>query len=245
MNRLAPVARSSATAAAVLAPAVAMPAMKSRRVEPVSLPRSGCSRVVVMARQATCSRRAAPVKRAVTGYSGISHSGNQRVMSSSNGSSLSSWAFSRSSCSESRCLSPGAGHERVVGAALEVVDEVDALALVARTGTRRPAGGRRSRRPGARWRCVFSDTTMSSKSGSRRIDPAVAELVVGRLERRARLLGRAVQQLLGVLEDLVEVGGGQRLEHDPRRAGAASCPGRSPSSRRPWSWRTAGRARRP
>ena len=42
-------------------------------------------------------------------YSGISQSGNQREMSSSKGSSAPTWAFSRSSRSESRALSPGAG----------------------------------------------------------------------------------------------------------------------------------------
>ena len=43
-------------------------------------------------------------------YSGISHSGNQRAISASQGMpSLSSWALTRSSDSLSRCLSPGPG----------------------------------------------------------------------------------------------------------------------------------------
>jgi hypothetical protein len=48
-------------------------------------------------------------RRAENAYSGISHSGNQRVTSSSNGSSAPTCAFRRSSRSESRAFSPGAG----------------------------------------------------------------------------------------------------------------------------------------
>jgi hypothetical protein len=58
------------------------------------------------------SRSAKPRKaarRAANPYSGISHSGNQRDTSSSNGSSAPICAFRRSSRSESRALSPGAG----------------------------------------------------------------------------------------------------------------------------------------
>jgi hypothetical protein len=58
------------------------------------------------------SRNANPRKaarRAKIPYSGISHSGNQRDTSSSNGSSFPTWDFRRSSRSLSRALSPGAG----------------------------------------------------------------------------------------------------------------------------------------
>jgi integrase len=56
----------------------------------------------------SANRRKA-ARRAERPYRGISQSGNQRVMSSSNGSSVPSWAFRRSSRSESRALSPLAG----------------------------------------------------------------------------------------------------------------------------------------
>ena len=89
----------------------------------------------------------------VRDYSGMSQSGNQRAMSSSQGSSRASWALRRSSSSRVARLRAGRGHEGVVGAALEVVDEVDRLAARRpRTRTPRPAGGRRSRRPAARRR---------------------------------------------------------------------------------------------
>jgi hypothetical protein len=57
---------------------------------------------------AGANRREA-VRRAKNAYSGISHSGNQRVTSSSNGSSAPTCALRRSSRSESRAFSPGAG----------------------------------------------------------------------------------------------------------------------------------------
>jgi len=48
-------------------------------------------------------------RRAANPYSGISHSGNQRDTSSSNGSSFPTWDFRRSSRSLSRACSPFAG----------------------------------------------------------------------------------------------------------------------------------------
>ena len=56
----------------------------------------------------TGGRRKA-ARRAESTYSGMSQSGNQRAMSSSQGSSAPSWAWRRSSRSVSRACSPGAG----------------------------------------------------------------------------------------------------------------------------------------
>jgi integrase len=81
----------------------------ARREPAETVIRAARDELVPLSYLSPTASRCNPARRAEFGYSGISQSGNQRVMSSSNGSSAPSWAFSRSSRSESRALSPFAG----------------------------------------------------------------------------------------------------------------------------------------
>src|SRR3954468_16261540 len=113
-------------------------------------------------------------------------------------------------------LVPGRGHERVVLAALEVVDEVDGLALLV---LEREHGGQQPVAVAAARELGGDDVDRLDQVvevGVAQNDPAVAELVVVGLDARAGVLGGAAQELLGVADDLLEVGRAERLEDDAR-----------------------------
>ena len=117
--------------------------------------------------------------------SGMSQSGNQRAMSSSHGSSAPSWALMRSSRSVSRACSPWRGHERVVGAALEVVDEVERLAVLLEG----EHGGQQAVAVAAALQLARDGVDRDHEVVEvrvLRIEPAVAELVLVRLDRCCR-----------------------------------------------------------
>ena len=174
---------------------------------------AGAPRVTGRAEAAPPTRR-----RPQAVYSGISQSGNQRVDAPPrSGSSAPSWAFRRSSRSVSRCLLAGRGHERVERAALEVVDEVERPALLLEGEHR----GQQAVAVAAALELGRDRVERDHQVLEVRVaqdQPAVAELVVGRLDLRAGVLGGAAQQLLGLLHDALEVGGAERLEDDPGRA---------------------------
>src|SRR5215204_6323948 len=109
------------------------------------------------------------------------------------------------------------GHERVIGAALEVVDEVERLAVLleGEHGGEHAvavAGALELARDGVDRHHEVVEVLVLEH------EPAVAVLVVVRLDLGAGVFGRAGQQLLGLLHDLLEVGGAERLEDDPRAA---------------------------
>jgi hypothetical protein len=84
--------------------------VRPRKREPAEAVIAGrACKLVPLSYLASAANRREAARRAENPYSGISQSGNQRVTSSSNGSSDPSWAFRRSSRSESRALSPLAG----------------------------------------------------------------------------------------------------------------------------------------
>ena len=151
---------------------------------------------------------------------GTPQSGNQRSSSGSIGSSPSICALSCSSRSTLRCCSPG-GHERVPGAALDVVDEVDGPPLAVLEGEH---GGQHTVAVAAE-----RDRLVDRVDGDDQVldlvvaddHPAVAEAVVARLDRGAGLLARRPHDLLHLRDDLREVGGRQRLEDDGGHAARA------------------------
>ena len=184
-------------------------------------------------------------RRAETSYSGISHSGNQRAMSSSIGSSRPAGPSCRSSCSVSRCLVARRRHERVVGAALEVVDEVDALAVVVEGED----GGQQAVAVAAalelgRERVHRHDEVVevgvaqdrSSGSRTRRRRTRASMPVSWAVPRRSSSASLRICSKSAVAIGWNTIAG---------RAGAVHAQRRSPWSRTRWSWRTGGRARRP
>ena len=127
-------------------------------------------------------------------------------------------AFRRSSRSLSRCCGPPAGRTGRTRRACSCRSSRRGRRAGRGTRTPRTAAARRSRRPGCAVDTPLTPTTRSSMSSSREDHPAVAELVVARLDGRAGVAARAAHDLLHVLHDLLEVGGGQRLEDDRRLA---------------------------
>src|SRR3954470_15637812 len=109
----------------------------------------------------------------------------------------------------------GRRHERVVHAALEVVDEVERPALLLEREHRgeEPVAVTAALER-ARHRVDRDDEVL--EVGVAQDDPRVAVLVRGGLDLRARVGRGAREELLGVVDDLLEVRGGKRLERDPR-----------------------------
>ena len=151
---------------------------------------------------------------------GIPHSGNQRSSSGSIGSSPPICAFSCSSRSVLRSLSPGAGHERVPAAPLVVVDEVD-----------RGAAGVLEREHRAQQPLAVAAGLDRARDAVDRDDevldrrrahdhPAEAVVVVGRLDGRLNSPAVARDDLLGVLEHRT----GSRRSRAPARRSRATPP---------------------
>ena len=130
----------------------------------------------------------------------MSQSGNQRAMSSSHGSSRAQLGLDAELGLRVTRLLALRRHERVVGAALEVVDEVDRLALLREGEDRRQqavavAGALELHGHGVHRHDEVVEVRVAQDQ------PAVAELVVVGLDLRARLLGGSGQELLGLGDD--------------------------------------------
>jgi hypothetical protein len=112
------------------------------------------------------------------------------------------------------------GDERVVRAALVVVDPVDVLVLRV---AEREDGAEDALAVAAVLQRLGDDVDPDHEILEvlvREHHPAVAEAVVGAIHARAGVVPRAAEDLLHVGHDRLEVRGRERLEHDRRPAGA-------------------------